>query len=313
LLQGLVEFEYSCEMYELPGEGYNPTILFEYTKGTPDYPYVDLNEIWYGSYSFGDYENLCPVPPRAIDFDPTVEKANLRLVTSGHHWSDTENGAYNTANAAEFYEATHNIKINGATTFTQHLWRTCSPNPAGCQPQNGTWTYSRSGWCPGSLPMVWNYSLDNYLNSGIPELLYEFYPDYVDECHPNYPDCVSGQNGCINCQDSNNPILMVSGMLVTYSHRSDIVVTTVTERPDSDEEPFHVTLSPNPVKNTLTVTTDYDKGRASVRVINANGVHVKAFSVEGTATIDMSDLPAGIYIVKVLGGKMVTRKIVKIN
>lgn len=311
LLQGLVEFEYSCEMYEQAGEGYCPTILFEYTKGTPVYPYVDLNEIWYGSYSFGDYENLCPVPPRNITFDPTVEKANLRLVTSGHHWSDTEQGAYNTGNAAEFYEATHNIKINGNTTFTQHLWRSCTPNPAGCQPQSGTWTYSRSGWCPGSLPIVWNYSLDNYLNSGIPELLYEFDPTYVDECHPNYPDCVTGQNGCINCLDSNNPILIVSGMLVTYSHQSNIVVTGVTERPDANEEPFHVTLTPNPVKNTLTVTTDYDKGRVSVRVINSQGVHVKAFGVEGTATIDMSDLPAGVYFVQMLGGKMVTRKIIK--
>ena len=311
LLQGLIEFEYSCEMYESNGEGYSPTILFEYYKGTPEYPYIDINEIWYGSYSFGDYENLCPVPVRTITFDPTVEKANLRLVTSGHHWSDTEHGAYNTGNAAEFYEATHNIKINGTTTFTQHLWRNCTPNPAGCQPQSGTWTYPRSGWCPGSLPLVWNYSLDNYLNSGIPELLYEFDPTYVDECHPNYPDCVTGQNGCINCLDSNNPILMVSGMLVTYSHRSDIVVTGVTERPDANKEPFQVMLTPNPVKNTLTVTTDYDKGRLNVRVINSQGVHVKAFGVEGTATIDMSDLPAGVYFVQMLGGKMVTRKIVK--
>ena len=311
LLQGLVEFEYSCEMYESAGEGYSPTILFEYAKGTPEYPYIDINEIWYGTYSFGDYENLCPVPSRNITFDPTVEKANLRLVTSGHHWSDPDQGAYNTGNAAEFYEATHNIKINGTTAFTQHLWRDCTPNPAGCQPQSGTWTYPRSGWCPGSLPLVWNYSLDNYLDSGIPELLYEFDPTYVDECHPNYPDCVTGQNGCTNCLNSSNPILMVSGMLVTYSHHSDIVVTEVTERPDADAEPFQVTLSPNPVQNTLTVTTDYDKGRVGVRVINSQGVHVKAFGVEGTATIDMSDLPSGLYFVQLLGGKMVTRKIIK--
>ena len=311
LLQGLVEFEYYCEMYENTGAGYSPTAIFEYTKGTPDYPYVDLNEIWYGNYSFGDYENLCPVPPRAVVFDSSVEKANLRLVTTGHHWSDTEHGAYNTGNAAEFYEATHNIKINGTLFDTQHLWRACTPNPAGCQPQNGTWTYSRAGWCPGSMGMVWNYSLDNYLDSGISELLYEFDPTYVDECHPNYPDCVTGQNSCLNCQDSNNPILMVSGMLVTYSHHSDIVVTEVTERPDADADPFQVTLSPNPVQNTLTVTTDYNKGRVSVRVINTQGVHVKAFSVEGTATIDVSDLPAGLYFVQILGGKMVTMKIVK--
>ena len=309
LLQGLVEFEYYCEMYESTGDGYNPTAIFEYTKGTPDYPYVDMQELWFGSYAFGDYENLCPVPVRKIDFDPCVEKANLRLVTTGHHWSDTDNGAYNTGNAAEFYEATHNIKINGATTYTQHLWEPCSPNPAGCNNQFGTWTYPRAGWCPGSIGMVWNYSLDDYLPDGSAELLYEFEPTYVDRCHPNYPDCVNGQNGCLNCQDSNNPILMVSGKLVTYSHYTDIL-TEVPELPNVDAEPFQVSITPNPARGQMTITTDYDKGSVSVHIINAQGIKVRGFGVKGSATIDVSDLPSGIYFVHFVGGKVVTRKVV---
>ena len=308
VLQGLVEFELYCEMYD-EGSGYNPTAVFEYTKGTPEYPYVDMNEIWYGTYSFGDYENRCPVPPRNVNFDPCVEKADLRLVTTGHHWSDLDNGAYNTGNAAEFYEATHNIKINGATAYTQHLWRQCTPNPAGCQPQNGTWTYNRAGWCPGSLGMVWNFSLDDYLQSGIPELLYEFAPDYVDQCHPNYPDCVDGQNSCPNCQDSNNPILIVSGKLVTYSHYTDILLGTQ-EHFDVEKDPFELTIAPNPVKNVMTLSTDYEKGSVRVRILNAQGVTVRNFSMKGSATIDVNDLPAGMYFVQVLGGKMVTRKVV---
>ena len=309
VLQGLVEFEVYCEMYEPTGDGYNPTMVFEYSKGRPQYPYVDMQELWFGSYSFGDYANPCPVPARTVEFDPCVEKANLRLVTTGHHWSDPNNGAYNTGNAAEFYEATHNIKINGTTMYTQHLWENCTPNPAGCQPQNGTWTYNRAGWCPGSIGMIWNYSLDNYLANGHADLLYEFDPTYVDECHPNYPDCVSGQNSCPNCEDSSNPILMVSGKLVTYSHSTDIL-TDVPELPNVDKDPFTVTLSPNPVRDHLTITTDYTEGRANVRIFNAQGVAVRAFGLVGSATIDMSDLPAGIYFVKVLGGEMVTKKII---
>lgn len=77
----------------------------------------------------------CLLSTRNVVFDPCVEKAKLQITTSGHNWSDTGNGVYNTGNAAEFYEATHNININGATTYSQHLWETCSPNPAGCQPQ----------------------------------------------------------------------------------------------------------------------------------------------------------------------------------
>ena len=307
LLQGLVEFELYMESYD--GSGIAPTLTFEYTKGTPDYPYVDMQELWFGTYAFGDYDNLCPIPTRHVEFDPCVEKANLRLVTSGHNWSSGTNGNYNTGNAAEFYEAHHNIKINGNVDYVQDLWRTCNPSPTGCE-SNGTWWYNRSGWCPGSLMLVWNYSLDNYIPNGSADLLYEFDPTYVDECHPNYPDCVDGQNSCPNCQDSNNPILRVSGKLVTYSHNTD-VLTKVGEIPDVDADPFTVILTPNPVKDRLTVTTNYDKGRAGVRIINAQGVHVKAFSVEGTATIDVSDLPAGVYFVQVLGGKMVTKKLIK--
>ena len=310
LLQGLVEFELYCEHYS--GSGIAPTALFEYTKGTPDYPYVDMQELWFGRYDFGDYANPCPIPTRTVEFDPCVEKADLRLVTTGHNWSSYTAGtgnAYNTGNAAEFYPATHNIKINGATAYTQYLWRTCNPNPAGCQPQNGTWPGNRAGWCPGSLALVWNYSLDDYLANGIADLLYEFDPTYVDECHPNYPGCVNGQNGCPYCENSENPILRVSGKVVTYSHYTDIL-TDVPELPDVDEEPFQVTISPNPARGHLTITTDYDKGKASVHIINAQGVKVRGFSMKGSATIDVSDLPSGMYFVHIIGGKVVTRKVV---
>ena len=309
VLQGLVEFEYYSEQYQT-GHGYNPTAIFEYTKGTPEYPYVDLQEIWYGTYSFGDYENMCPIPTIPYNFDPCVEKAKLQITTSGHNWSDTNNGAYNTGNAAEFYHANpHNIKVNGNTVYTQDLWETCSPNPAGCQPQNGTWTYARAGWCPGSMTMVWDYSLDNYVAAGHADLLYEFDPTYVDQCHPNYPDCVSGQNACPNCQNTSNPILRVSGKVVTYG-RNPEVLTEVSERPDAEKEPFQVSLTPNPVQDQLTITTDYDKGRVGVHILNAQGVIVRNFNLQGSATIDMSDLPSGVYLVQLLGGKMVTRKVV---
>ncbi|MCQ2308504.1 MAG: T9SS type A sorting domain-containing protein [Bacteroidales bacterium] len=307
MLQGLVEFELYFQTWT--GDGYNPTAIFEYTKGTPEYSYVDMTELWNGEYAFGDYENRCPVPARNVTFDPGVEKANLRLVTTGHKWSSGTNGNYNTGNAAEFYEATHNININGNTKYTQHLWRTCNPNPAGCQPQNGTWTYDRSGWCPGSLAMVWNFSLDEYIPNGNAEIIYEFDPDYIDECHPNYPDCVTGQNNCPNCQDSDNPLLRVSGKLVTYTNQNGTIMSAPSY-PDANEDPFNVNITPNPAKNTMTIATDYELGRVSVHILNAQGVEVRGFNLEGTKTIDVSGLPSGIYFVNLIGGKVVTRKVV---
>ena len=307
LLQGLVEFELHFDVWS--GSGYNPNIIFDYTKGTPEYSYVDMNELWFGNYSFGDYANQCSVPTRNIEFDPCVEKAELRLVSTGHNWSSGTNGNYNTGNAAEFYEATHNIKLNGAVAYTQHLWRTCNPNPAGCQPQNGTWTYNRSGWCPGSIGLVWRYDLNDYLANGGVELTYEFDPTYIDQCHPNYPDCVNGQNNCPNCQDSSNPYIKVSGKVVTYSNFTDILLDTP-EYPDVDKDPFNVAITPNPVKDNMTITTDYELGRMGVHILNSHGVEVRRFSMEKQATIDMSDLPAGLYFVNIVGGKVVTRKVV---
>ena len=308
ILQGLVEFELYMESYD--GSGIAPNLIFEYRKGKPDYPYVDMQELWFGTFAFGDYDDLCPIPTRTIEFDPCVEKANLRLVSSGHNWSNTSVGgtSYNTGNAAEFYSATHNIKVNGSTAYTQHLWRSCNPQPNGCV-DNGTWYHPRSGWCPGSLVLVWNYSLDDYLAAGSADLLYEFDPGYVDQCHPNYPGCVNGQNNCPYCEDSSNPIIRVSGKLVTYSHNTDIL-TEVPELPDVDAEPFQVTISPNPAKGQMTITTDYEKGKASVAIINTHGVKVKGFSVKGSTTIDVSDLPSGMYFVHVIGGQVVTRKVI---
>ena len=308
LLQGLVEFELNLESYD--GSGIAPVAIFEYRKGRPEYPYVDMQELWFGTYSFGDYADLCPIPTRTVEFDPCVEKANLRLVTTGHNWSSYPGygNSYNTGNAAEFYPATHNIKVDGAVAYTQYLWRTCSPNPAGCQPQSGTWPGNRSGWCPGSLALVWNYSLDDYLANGSADLLYEFDPTYVDECHPNYPGCVNGQNGCPYCENTENPILRVSGKLVTYSHNTDIL-TEVPEQPNVDMEPFKVTVTPNPVNGQMTITTDYEKGRAGVVIINSQGMKVRNFSMKGSTTVDVSDLPSGLYFVHVIGGKVVTRKV----
>ena len=307
LLQGLVEFELYFQTWN--GQGYNPTAIFDMTKGKPEYKYVNMNEIWYGIFDFGDYRNQQPVPKVKYMFSENTESARLSLTTTGHNWSSGNNGAYNTGNAAEFYEGTHNIIINGEKTYEQHLWRTCSPNPAGCQPQSGTWYHARSGWCPGSLALVYDdYSLDKYLSAGEVNLFYELDPTYIDECHPNYPDCVNGQNSCPNCLAADNPILRVSGKVVTYSN--DIKTITDVETLIEHNDPFEVGLFPNPATDALRLTTDYDKGKVCVHIVNMQGQEVRNFVFEGSTILDISDLAPGMYFVNVIGGQVVTKKLV---
>ena len=304
LLQGLVEMEYYMESWS--GNGYNPNLIFTFTKGTPDYLYVDVDEIWFDTYSFGDYANQQPVPVIDYRFGDDADAVKLKLTTTGHNWSSGTNNSYNTGNAAEFYEATHHIVVNGQNKYDQHLWRSCTPNPAGCQPQAGTWTYSRSGWCPGSIGMVWDFDLSEYLPAGHAELFYQFDPTYLDLCHPNHPDCVSGVT-CTECAAPDNPILKVAGKVITYSDDENVLTQVHATRP---EPAFEALLFPNPANKQLTISTDYERGAVSVMVINMQGQEVMSFAVEGERTLDVSHLSPGMYIVKMLGGSMITKKLI---
>ena len=303
ILQGLVELELYFESWN--GEGYNPTLTFNMTKGDPEYDYANVEEIWYDIYPFGDYNNQQPVPKVKYNFSDNTKAAKLKLTTTGHNWSSKANDTYNTGNAAEFYEGTHNIIINGKKTYEQHLWRTCSPNPAGCQPQNGTWYHPRSGWCPGSIALVSDYNLD--ITAGYADIFYELDPTYLDECHPNHPNCVDGQNSCIRCDAPDNPVLRVSGKVVSLSNTIDVLtdVLNITEK-----ETFNVDIYPNPASSTLNFSSDYERGKLSVLIMNAQGQEVRRFTFDGSRSIDVSDLASGVYFVKILGNTMQTKKIV---
>ncbi|MDD4634252.1 MAG: peptide-N-glycosidase F-related protein [Bacteroidales bacterium] len=299
LLQGLVEFEFFFESWN--GDGYKPILTFNFTKGTPDYLYTDLKEIWNNTYSFGNYSNQQPVPVVDYEFNNLVESASLKMTTTGHNW-----GSLNTGNAAEFYEATHHIFVNGTSKYDQHLWRQCTPNPAGCQPQNGTWSYNRSGWCPGSIGMVWDWDLTDYINSGA-ELQYQFAPDYIDMCNPDYPDCVTGVT-CSNCDDSSNPILIVSGKIVTHSNNPDMVIGI--SHFNNEINNYTVKFYPNPANSEVTFTAD-DDAFYTVNVFNIKGQLVKRFALVNSRQISVADLEKGTYIINITSGsKNINQKLI---
>ena len=304
LLQGLVEIEYYMELWN--GSGANPNLIFTFTKGTPEYLYADVDEIWFDTYPFGDYGNQQPVPVIDYCFSEEAQTVKLKITTTGHNWSSGTNNAWNSGNAAEFYEATHHIFVNNQMRYDQHLWRQCTPNPASCQPQNGTWTYPRSGWCPGSIGLVWDFDLTEYLPDGHAELFYQFDPSYIDQCHPNYPDCHDGVT-CTECAAPDNPILRVAGKVVSFSNDDNLFLGLHHE---SLKPAFNTEIYPNPASKQVTIRTDYDKGAMSVLMLNMQGQEVMHFSVEGERTIDVSHLPAGVYIVKMLGGTMLTEKLI---
>ena len=95
--------------------------------------------------------------------------------------------------------------------------------------------------------------------------------------------------------------------MVSYSHSENVLTevhTTVSE------PPFTARIYPNPAQNQITVSTDYKHGAVSVMMLNTLGQMVMYFTVEGERTIDVSRLPKGVYTLQLLGGSLVTEKLI---
>lgn len=282
LLSGKVSFRFNCSTLD---NGYLYKLVLNYNQGTPDYLYSSVYKIWFDTYPFGDYANLQPVPEFEFQFPPIAAAATLKLVSTGHGWGDL-----NTGNAAEFYNATHHLWVNGTQTFTQNNWSVCNPNPDGCQPQNGTWFYNRAGWCPGSIAPWFDYNMTPYISGGNATLKYVFYEQYVDLCHPNHPDCETGVT-CDDCNDGFNPHLIVACNMVVFSDNYLVGI----EKPDLAT---NFTVRPNPSNGLVEVFATGTKSvqNSIISLMNMTGTTVDHFSWNGTAIqLDLSHHPKGVY------------------
>jgi len=287
LLLGMVEFRFNCGTLD---NGYYYSLTLNYSQGTPEYLYSSIYEVWNEIYPFGDYENLQPVEDWTFTFPEDVVAAKLKLVSSGHGWGDL-----NTGNAAEFYNATHHIWVNGEQTFEQHNWYDCNPNPDGCQPQNGTWYYDRAGWCPGAIAQWFDYNLTPYISGSEIDLGYVFYENYVDLCHPNHPECVTGVT-CDDCDDGFNPVLDVACNLVVFSPDPLLTGTPILDAGSQ------ITVKPNPTTGMIDITNMAPpSGKSSfIRLMTLTGIYVEQFDWDGTSVkIDLSGYPKGIYILMI--------------
>lgn len=290
ILQGKTAFRATCPTMD---NGYMYTLNLDYRSGTLQYPYSRVAQVWREVFPFGDYANLQPVPNFEYTYPDNAEASRLKLVSTGHGWGDL-----NTGNAAEFYNATHDIYVNGAKKYSQANWNTCNPNPDACQPQNGTWYYNRAGWCPGSIAPWFNFSLNDYVATGNVNLGYKFFESYVDYCHPNHPNCVTGVT-CTDCSDGFNPVLDVACYVISYSTSPMIVVKTnavpLVENalkvfPNPSTGLFELSLDkPINLKNGEIII--YDNMSRPVKIISWNGDNI---------SLDMSAYGKGMYFLQVV-------------
>ncbi len=290
LFQGKVSFRVNCETLD---NGFLYDLSFDYQAGIPPHKYSTIKEVWKAYYPFGDYANLQPVDTFNYTYPVNAITSKLKLVSTGHGW-----GTLNTGNAAEFYNATHNVWVNGVKTFTQHNWTDCNPNPDGCQPQNGTWYHDRAGWCPGAIAKWFDFDMNAFVPGNDIELRYIFQESYLDNCHPNNPACVTGVT-CANCSDGFNPALDVACNLVTFSDSPIIIVS------DKDYVPTSSVLNvfPNPTTGNFDVSliSMASLRNATVFIFDNTGRPVKQLDWDGQKmSIDLSAKSKGIYMLKVV-------------
>ena len=288
LLQGKVTFRANCATLD---NGFVYELKFTYKEGTPPHKYSSVQQVWKEIYPFGDYANLQPVPTFNYSYPAGAVASKLKLVSTGHGW-----GSLNTNNAAEFYSATHNIWVNGANTFNQLNWLVCNPNPDGCSPQSGTWTYSRAGWCPGAIAPYFDYDMSSFISSQNIALDYKFFTGYVDQCHPNNPNCVTGVT-CSDCSDGFNPQLDVNCNLITfYDSLAPLGISQL--------DKISFALYPNPSNGSFVISAGKKNAKYIVTVIDILGKVTADFDWNGDRTsVDLSAAPKGVYIVRVSDGK----------
>lgn len=290
ILQGKTAFRATCPTLD---NGFLYDLTLDYRDGTPAYLYSRVKEVWREIFPFGDYANLQPVTDFQYEYPENTVASRLKLVSTGHGWGDL-----NTSNAAEFYNATHDIYINGAKKYSQVNWNTCNPNPDGCQPQNGTWYHNRAGWCPGSIAPWFNFSLNEYVNAGNITLGYKFFENYVDYCHPNHPNCQTGVT-CSDCNDGFNPVLDVASYVISYA-TSPMIIVKSEPKPVAENS---LLAYPNPSNGIFEISLEktinlkngeiiiYDNMSRPIRFIPWNGE---------TFTLDLGANGSGMYFLQVV-------------
>ncbi|KAB1067721.1 T9SS type A sorting domain-containing protein [Tamlana haliotis] len=295
LLQGEVQLRMYIATFGTGG--WQISLDFDYEKGTPEYLYSKVDELWDGTWEFGNPTNLQPIPVNNYTYDSNVLKSHLRLSTTGHGW-----GANNSQNAAEFYEAYHFIDVDGLVNTLQNTWKICNPNPDNCIGQRGEWAYNRSGWCPGAISPPDIYDMTPQIAKGTVDFGYRFDTRYVDYCHPDNPDCISGTT-CDNCNDTGNARYVVDGQLINFSNSPLVQGTLGIEAVDNSAN-YKLRVFPNPSNGIFKITTTSDFGKSLVDIVSISGEIIKSYTVDSSEqlnnmTFNLSSLASGFYFVTI--------------
>lgn len=271
LLSGKSEIESYIQVWG--ASGWDVHVQIDLVPGTPDYMYSKVDILWdENNWVYGDPGISYDLPEQSVLIDNNAEAVKLRLTNTGH-------GQGNTDNAAEFKNCTHQVIAGGTQTFDHHLWNSdCNANT--CSPQNGTWEYSRAGWCPGQdvQPEIFDFS--GYYTPG-----QNLTVDYELESYTNL------LNTGYNSSGHTEPFFRIMGYLITYSDSP----LTQSIKKGSYNRTFDI--FPNPAKDFLTVTNAKD---GKLEIFNLSGSLIYESNLNtNSKQINIQDITNGVYFIKV--------------
>ncbi|MEI6436921.1 MAG: LamG-like jellyroll fold domain-containing protein [Bacteroidota bacterium] len=273
VLTGKVDFMSYVQVWGASGWLVSVRLVLE--EGAPDYPYSTITPLWdENNWVYGDPDISYIFPEKNVFIYPETEKAKIRMTSTGH-------GQGNTLNAAEFADFTHHILINGAPTFEQHLWKSdCNQNS--CSPQNGTYLYSRAGWCPGQEIQPWEWDMAGYYTPGENLTVKYVLADYLNLLN-------SGYNGSSHTE----PFIRTHAYLVQFS--TDPYLSA---GPGLTIEESGLTIYPNPASDHVIISGQSDI--REVELLSFTGQVILREQVKKKFhKLNISSLPAGIYFIRV--------------
>ncbi len=280
LLTGSVTFESRIIVWG--ASGWMLDAELELVPGTPEYEYSTIQPLVNQSHwVYGD-ETQNPHSPESVEvpIHKDAKAVKIRMTTTGH-------GQGNTANAAEFYEATHHVWLDGSETFEHHLWNNnCSENT--CSPQSGTYTYSRAGWCPGQdvQPQEWFLAESQYTAGQNLDFEYVLAP-YTNANNTGY-----------NNSSHTEPYFLIHSYLVTYFNK-------IIDIEQKDALSNNISVFPNPATDYLNIKfLNSFACSLNIDIFDVVGKKIYASQVDKVSandisSINLSDVKAGIYTLRV--------------
>lgn len=195
------------------GAGWEVTASFEMKGGVPAKEPVAVVPVWGRTYTvYGDPAKSISsqVAPQMVSLPEGASSFAVRALVTGH-------GQGNAGNCAEFCDRDHTITA-GATAHSQAIWRDDCATTA-VPGQQGTWKYSRAGWCPGADVRPWVVDVTaDVAGGGTASIGYDV-EAYENTCRPDAVTCTGCTLGT-GCEydggSHTEPNYQVSALLIGY-------------------------------------------------------------------------------------------------